>query len=88
LDSLPSWSANPQAIDYYRKTVSIAELTDDSPGYIRFKQDAGAAIYPFLQSICQGQASKVTGILKDLAAEEIRKMLLNFDFFLQCVARA
>jgi hypothetical protein len=53
-----------------------------------YKNLVGGAIFEFVQSLVEGFAPKVTGMLIDLPLAEIQKYLVNFDLFLQRVSQA
>ena len=54
----------------------------------QYKQTVGGAIFEFVQSLVQGYAPKVTGMLIDLPVPEIQKYMVNFDLFLKHVSEA
>ena len=54
----------------------------------QYKQTVGGAIFEFVQSVVQGYAPKVTGMLIDLPVPEIQKYMVNFDLFQQRVSQA
>ena len=46
-----------------------------------YKQTVGDAIFEFVQSLVQGNAPKITGMLIHVSVPEIQKYMVNFDLF-------
>ena len=80
-------SNDESAIAFYKSTGPILNrLVDSNPNY---KQEVGNAIFEFVKKIAgEKDAPKITGMLIGVTISEIKRFLVNYDFFLQTISQA